>query len=74
MNCTFLSRARFAWYLVAAAMAGLLLCLVAPILSQFLFAAILARICLPRMNQDGDENAALAPGPSARALSRQRSS
>ena len=35
-------RVRFAWYLVAAVVAGLLLYLVAPILSPFLFAAILA--------------------------------
>ena len=47
MNSTFRFRARFAWYLVAAVVAGVLLYLVAPILSPFLFAAILAYICLP---------------------------
>lgn len=47
MNSTFRFRARFAWYLLAAAVAGVLLYLVAPILSPFLFAAILACICLP---------------------------
>lgn len=45
MNSIF--RVRFAWYPVCAAVAGLLLYLVAPILSPFLFAAILAYICLP---------------------------
>ena len=47
MNSTFRFRARFAWYLVAAVVTGVLLYLVAPILSPFLFAAILAYICLP---------------------------
>jgi predicted PurR-regulated permease PerM len=47
MNNTFRFRARFAWYLLAAAVAGVLPYLVAPILSAFLFAAILACICLP---------------------------
>ncbi|HEV8644793.1 MAG TPA: AI-2E family transporter [Burkholderiales bacterium] len=42
---------RFAWYLVSAAVAGLLLYLVAPILSPFLFAAILAYICLPLVDR-----------------------
>ena len=42
MNSNF--RVRFAWYVVAAAVAGLLLYLIAPIL---LFAAILVYICLP---------------------------
>lgn len=35
------------WYLAAAAVAGLLLYFIAPVLSPFLFAAILAYICLP---------------------------
>jgi predicted PurR-regulated permease PerM len=39
--------ARFAWYLLAAAAAGLLLYLVAPILTPFLLSAVLAYICLP---------------------------
>jgi len=51
MNSTFRFRARFAWYLVAAVVAGVLLYLVAPILSPFLFAAILAYICLPLVDQ-----------------------
>src|SRR6266446_2466324 len=45
MNSIF--RVRFAWYLVAAVVAGFLLYLAAPVLSPFLFAAILAYICLP---------------------------
>lgn len=49
MNSNF--RVRFAWYLVAAVVAGLLLYLVAPILSPFLFAAILAYICLPLVDR-----------------------
>ncbi len=49
MNSIF--RLRFAWYLVAAVVAGLLLYLVAPILSPFLFAAILAYICLPLVDR-----------------------
>lgn len=51
MNSIFRFRARFAWYLVAAVVAGLLLYLVAPILSPFLFAAILAYICLPLVDR-----------------------
>ena len=51
MNSIFLFRARFGWYLVAAAIAGLLLYLVAPILSPFLFAAIVAYICLPLVDR-----------------------
>jgi len=51
MNSTFRFRARFAWYLVAAVVAGVLLYLVAPILSPFLFAAILAYICLPLVDR-----------------------
>ena len=38
---------RFAWYVLAAAAAGLLLYLVAPILTPFLLSAVLAYICLP---------------------------
>jgi predicted PurR-regulated permease PerM len=38
---------RFAWYLLAAAAAGLLLYFVAPILTPFLLSAVLAYICLP---------------------------
>ncbi len=38
---------RFAWYLLAAVAAGLLLYLVAPILTPFLLSAVLAYICLP---------------------------
>jgi len=49
MNSIF--RVRFAWYLVAAVVAGVLLYLVAPILSPFLFAAILAYICLPLVDR-----------------------
>ncbi len=49
MNSIF--RVRFAWYLAAAVAAGLLLYLVAPILSPFLFAAILAYICLPLVDR-----------------------
>jgi predicted PurR-regulated permease PerM len=49
MNSIF--RVRFAWYLVAAAVAGILLYLVAPILSPFLFAATLAYICLPLVDR-----------------------
>jgi predicted PurR-regulated permease PerM len=49
MNSIF--RVRFAWYLVAAVVAGLLLYLVAPILSPFLFAGILAYICLPLVDR-----------------------
>ena len=51
MNSTFRFRARFAWDLVAAVVAGVLLYLVAPILSPFLFAAILAHICLPLVDR-----------------------
>lgn len=43
--------ARLFWYLVAAAAAVLLLWLVAPILSPFLFSAILAYICLPLVDR-----------------------
>ena len=53
MNSTFLFRARFGWYLVAGAIAGLVLYLVAPILSPFLFAAVLAYICLPLVDRLG---------------------
>jgi predicted PurR-regulated permease PerM len=49
MNSIF--RVRFAWYLVAAAVAALLLYLVAPILSPFLFAGILTYICLPLVDR-----------------------
>ncbi len=49
MNSIF--RVRFAWYLAAAVAAGLLLYLVAPILSPFLFAAVLAYICLPLVDR-----------------------
>jgi len=49
MNSIF--RVRFAWYLVAASVAGLLLYLVAPILSPFLCAGILAYICLPLVDR-----------------------
>jgi predicted PurR-regulated permease PerM len=49
MNSIF--RVRFAWYLVAAVVAGLLLYLVAPILSPFLFAGILTYICLPLVDR-----------------------
>ncbi len=49
MNSIF--RVRFAWYVVAAVVAGLLPYLVAPILSPFLFAAILAYICLPLVDR-----------------------
>lgn len=41
---------RFAWYLFAAAVAGLLLYLIAlsaPVLTPFLLSAVLAYICLP---------------------------
>ncbi|HKB84091.1 MAG TPA: AI-2E family transporter [Burkholderiales bacterium] len=38
---------RFIWYVLAAAVAGLLLYLVAPILTPFLLSAVLAYICLP---------------------------
>src|SRR5690349_12589518 len=43
--------ARLIWYLAAAAAAGLLLYLTAPILSPFLFSAILAYICLPLVDR-----------------------
>jgi predicted PurR-regulated permease PerM len=43
--------ARLFWYLAAAAAAGLLLYLTAPILSPFLFSAILAYICLPLVDR-----------------------
>ncbi|HEV8260898.1 MAG TPA: AI-2E family transporter [Burkholderiales bacterium] len=49
MNSIF--RVRFAWYLAAAVVAGLLLYLIAPILSPFLFAGILAYICLPLVDR-----------------------
>jgi predicted PurR-regulated permease PerM len=42
MNSTFRFRARFAWYMVTAVVAGDLLYLIAPILSPFLFAQYLA--------------------------------
>jgi predicted PurR-regulated permease PerM len=42
---------RFLSYLAAAAVAGLILYLIAPILSPFLFAAILAYICLPPVDR-----------------------
>lgn len=44
-------RVRYVWYLVAAVIAGLVLYLIAPILSPFLFAAILAYICLPLVDR-----------------------
>ncbi len=47
MNSIFRFRARLAWYLAAAVVAGLLLHLDAPMFRPFLFAAILAYICLP---------------------------
>jgi predicted PurR-regulated permease PerM len=43
--------ARLFWYLAAAAVAVLLLWLTAPILSPFLFSAILAYICLPLVDR-----------------------
>lgn len=43
--------ARLFWYLAAAAVAGLLIYLTAPILSPFLFSAILAYICLPLVDR-----------------------
>jgi predicted PurR-regulated permease PerM len=49
MNSIF--RVRFAWGLVAAVVAGLLLYLISPILSPFLFAGILAYICLPLVDR-----------------------
>jgi len=49
MNSIF--RVRFALYLVAVLACGLLLYLVAPILSPLLFAAILAYICLPLVDR-----------------------
>jgi predicted PurR-regulated permease PerM len=42
---------RFAWYLLAAVAAGLLLYLVAPILTPFLLSAVLAYICLPPVDR-----------------------
>jgi predicted PurR-regulated permease PerM len=39
------------WYLAAAAVAGFLIYLIAPILSPFLFSAILAYICLPPVDR-----------------------
>jgi predicted PurR-regulated permease PerM len=42
---------RFVWYLLAAAAAGLLLYLVAPILTPFLLSAVLAYICLPPVDR-----------------------
>ena len=42
---------RFVWYLIAAAAAGLLLYLVAPILTPFLLSAVLAYICLPSVDR-----------------------
>ena len=42
---------RFAWYLFAAAAAGLLLYLIAPILTPFLLSAVLAYICLPPVDR-----------------------
>ena len=44
-------RVRFAWYVVAAVVAGLLPYMVAPLLSPFLFAAIPACICLPLVDR-----------------------
>jgi len=38
---------RIAWYVFAAAVAGLLLYLIAPVLTPFLLSAVLAYICLP---------------------------
>jgi len=49
MNSIF--RVRFVLYLAAAGVAGLLLYLIAPILSPFLFAGILAYICLPLVDR-----------------------
>ncbi|HVY07039.1 MAG TPA: AI-2E family transporter [Burkholderiales bacterium] len=43
--------ARVAWYLLAAAAGGLILYLVAPILTPFLFSAVLAYICLPPVDR-----------------------
>jgi predicted PurR-regulated permease PerM len=42
---------RFAWYLFAAAAVGVLLYLVAPILTPFLLSAVLAYICLPPVDR-----------------------
>ena len=42
---------RFAWYLLAAVAAGLLLYLIAPILTPFLLSAVLAYICLPPVDR-----------------------
>ena len=42
---------RFAWYLLAAAAVGVLLYLVAPILTPFLLSAVLAYICLPPVDR-----------------------
>lgn len=44
---------RFAWYLAAIAAAGMLLYFTAPVLSPFLFSAILAYICLPLVDRLG---------------------
>lgn len=51
MNSRFPSR--FAWYLSAIVAAGLLLYFTAPVLSPFLFSAILAYICLPLVDRLG---------------------
>lgn len=51
MNSTFRFRTRFARYLLAAVVAGVLLYRVAPILSPFLFATIPACICLPMVDR-----------------------
>ena len=51
MNNIFRFRARIAWYLATAVVAGLLLYLVAPMFSPFLFAAILAYICMPLVDR-----------------------
>jgi predicted PurR-regulated permease PerM len=71
MNSIF--RMRFAWYLVAAVVAGLLLYLVAPILSPFLFAAILAYICLPPVDRLAKRLPRWLAAASARAIPGQRS-
>jgi predicted PurR-regulated permease PerM len=42
---------RFTWYVLAVAAAGLLLYLMAPILTPFLLSAVLAYICLPSVDR-----------------------
>jgi predicted PurR-regulated permease PerM len=42
---------RIAWYLLAVALGGVLLYLVAPILTPVLFSAVLAYICLPLVDR-----------------------